>query len=178
MILRKSPYKGISDSKYSALPVSHRALFQARSHVGEREIGGNNRGPFVSAILKWIGVPIGSPWCATFVSKCLVDAGFPKKELPKGAAAVQNWVKLARKHGAIKGIGSRGDLIYRLQPNGKGHIGFITSTGAQWYTTIEGNTDAGDGSRDGDGVYDRRRPVIGVWKAIDIQKIADELGIP
>lgn len=175
--MRKSPVSYLTDEQYSALSTPERALHQARSHVGEMETGGNNRGPFFDRLLAWLGLAPGNPYCATFVSKCLVDAGYPKSALPSGPAAVRNWVKEAKKLGCVSEIGQRGDLIFRLQANGKGHIGFITGIGAKWYSTIEGNTDSG-GSRDGDGVYARRRPVSPPWKAINMRKFLARKGIP
>lgn len=168
-MLRKSPVKYLSDEEYTKLPANIRALHQARSHVGERESGGNNKGPFVERILARLGLAPGTAWCATFVTTCLIDAGVPSKYLPKGPAAVYNWYKDAERLGCLLEKGDRGDLVFRIQPNKKGHIGFIAERRSFLARTIEGNTGP-DGGRDGDGVYEKHRAFGDTWKAIDLPK--------
>jgi len=166
----KSPVRYLSDAEYSALPLQERALHQANSHVGEHEVGGNNRGPFVQRILARLGLGPGNPWCATFVTTCLLDAGFPKSALPKGPAAVYNWYQDAKRLGCIVSHGVRGDLFFWTDRTHHGHIGFITGStpDGSRYKTIEGNSNTGDG-RDGDGVNNKTRPMNPPIYAIDMQ---------
>lgn len=167
--MRKSPVSYLTDEEYSALPAHMRALHCARSKVGQREVGGNNRGPFVERILARLGLAPGNAWCATFVTTSLLDAGVPSQHLPKGPAAVWNWYKDAEKYGCVKKYGDRGDLIFFVNPSRKGHIGFVVERRNIVARTIEGNTGP-DGGRDGDGVYEKKRLFQGKWQAIDLPK--------
>ncbi len=172
----KSPVSYLSDYEYTKLPLQERALHQAHSHVGEREVGGNNRGPFVQRILARLGLGPGNPWCATFVTTCLLDAGFPKDKLPKGPAAVYNWYTDAKKLGCIVEKGHRGDLFFWVQKDHRGHIGFISAVAGARYSTIEGNSNTGDG-RDGDGVNNKTRQAAPPIFAIDMQAYLKAKGI-
>ncbi len=167
--MRKSPVAYLTDEEYTNLPAHMRALHVARSKVGQRESGGNNRGPFVERLLARLGLAPGNAWCAAFVTTCLLDAGVPSKYLPKGPAAVWNWYKDAKALGCLTDYGNRGSLIYRVQSNRKGHIGFVADRRSVVARTIEGNTGP-DGGRDGDGVYEKKRIFGNTWKSIDLAK--------
>src|SRR3990167_8935236 len=106
----QSPVSWLTDDEYALAPPPTRALAWADSYVGQKEIG-HNRGPFVTMILKGVGLGPGYPWCASLVSWCIRQAGSnagPKK----GRAAVRNWLAWARQEGRIveKGHARRGDL--------------------------------------------------------------------
>lgn len=161
-----SPVKWMTDAEFMAAPIREKALAVADSLVGQREIG-DNRGPFVQRLLAKVGLGPGFPWCAAFISNCLVEAGF-KGGPSKGRAAVRNWAKWAVDTAQITKEPERGDLFFWLNPNGTGHIGFFLGflpNSKTAFRTIEGNTNAG-GSREGDGVYKRTRQIDGKTKFI------------
>lgn len=129
-----------------------------------KEEGGNNRGKRVEMYLKGVGLGPGNPWCAAFVSYCLLDAGYPFGPTT-GRAAVRNWKAWADKHGKSlynAMLANRGDLGGWLNPNKTGHIFFIAEVkktlGIWWVRTIEGNSNE-DGSREGDRVVRKWRRV-------------------
>jgi hypothetical protein len=131
--------------------------------VGIRERG-KNRGFWVERILQSIGLGPGYAWCAAFVSYCADLAEFstgPKR----GRAAVRSWAEWAKEENRLGFSPQRGDLVYKLNANGTGHIGVIIGAVNGRARTIEGNTDGG-GSREGDGAYRRERMIGGTWKVI------------
>jgi hypothetical protein len=146
-------WKG-TESQFRELPLPERALWWARQELmrGVREVGTSNSGPDVEKYLKVVGLGPGHPWCAAFVSWCLRQAGL--LELPKGAAAVRNW-QAWRGVAPVK-LPRRGDLMFWLNPDLTGHIGFVAGVGPGWVRTIEGNTNAA-GSREGTHVQEKRR---------------------
>lgn len=149
-----------------------------RSQVGVKEQGGANRGEQVEQYLASVGLGPGYAWCAAFVSWCLQQVDV---EHPKSA-----WVpSYARKQRLIY---QRGKFIYRMPQTGDvfliwysrlnrpAHIGFVDqwhSAGharpgrhSAWVITVEGNTNE-DGSREGDGVYRKRRLQRQIWAVAD-----------
>lgn len=125
---------------------------------------GENRGAQVDTWNRFAGNPVGSSYCAAFVSWCLHSghATFPQKKTgwAKGfifpgrsisAAAV------ARKSSQVK----PGDIVIWTRPGGGGHIGFVVSWDGTTGETIEANTSNGlSGSQyNGGGVYRRVRRI-------------------
>ena len=146
----------------------------ARSQVGTKEIGGNNRGPQIVEYQKATWLEPGAwPWCAAFVCWCIrewlknpsvngtLSLSDPEAWRPKTAGAwdMANW---ARKHGRpIFGETAEvraGDLILF----DFSHIGLVVEAapvGVDRIVTVEGNTN-GAGDRDstaGDGVWEKER---------------------
>lgn len=121
----------------------------AELNAGAREIGGNNKGPFVRKYLEPAGVPEGSSWCASFVSWCFLEAAGGRKErMPftycPGARAILaqfkdlGWAKEPRSDW----LPEPGDLVFwwRVQLRGwQGHIGFVHQVRDGVLYTIEGN---------------------------------------
>lgn len=145
----------------------------AESKIGVRESGGPNKGqalaPFFEA--DWYD-PNGSapgddgyPWCAAFVCWCVQVAvagrliTFERPRTP-GAWALEGW-SLAQDSSTwtLKNPGrdiKRGDIVvFNIS-----HVGIAISSADSggWVYTVEGNTN-GEGSREGDGVYRRRRHI-------------------
>ena len=153
----KSPVTWLTDKEYADAPLKERAVAQADSYVGSEEQG-HNAGPFVTMLLKAIGLGPGYAWCGAFVSWCLVRAGFlggPKF----GRGRVKNWVDWAHQNGRLYYSGpKRGDLFAWVNDDLTGHIGFVLSIPDfdGRFRTIEGNTNSA-GSRDGDCVMKRSR---------------------
>ena len=150
------------------------SLDVAAKYLGKQETTGNNCGPLIDTWCKKLNCPTGIFWCGIFVSNVLMEAynladkSSLRKSLgyesPFYADAADDWYKQAGKIGKCQNDPQAGDLFVILDQNGKAeHIGFCASSivsvdGTFGVHTIEGNTNSG-GSRNGDGVYRRFRPV-------------------
>lgn len=145
-------------------PLAEKALFWANSQVGARETT-RNSGPMVDEYLKAVGLEPGRPWCAAFVAWCFVNAA---RELnvanpcpvTAGALRLFDISPVMVRMGAFNTNPQPGDVFVIDHGHGLGHVGFVRDTdvlddGETLYTT-EGNTDP-NGSREGDGVYQRTR---------------------
>lgn len=118
----------------------------------------------------------GGPWCAAFVSWCLIRAGVPSADLPSNpnySWAYREWAKgKGSKYVSFAGDNTYqpGDIIIRHRGgvnSGMGHIGII-SVGCndkynESHSTIEGNTGSPRG------VYERSKkyywPCVLRWKS-------------
>lgn len=135
----------------SSLPL--RPSVAASRWVGYREQG-YNRGRWIDSFNIHAGVPLGSPYCASFVYWILdslrweprLRTGYSRSYVRYGIP-----ISLARERGA------EGLLIWRRR--GGGHIGFVVrNSGAFRWETVEANTSPGRGSQwNGDGIYRRIR---------------------
>lgn len=145
------------------------ALDFARRVVQSRltEVDGPNRAPLIDAMNRDVGVPPGSPWCASFVSFCFRQAG--EREFPFSASsqAIRRWFEgqdwfsndpqeLREWRGALFG--------WTLPGGAHGHIGFVAEPIVEnrrvvAITTLEGNTSSRTRGRNGDGAYSLRRTV-------------------
>ena len=126
------------------------------SQLGVREATGNNDGKQVEAYLKVVKASKGNPWCAAFVAWCFEQCGV------KHAASAwsPNWfpkAKVVWKQG--KGSEPKAGNVFGIWFNNRGriaHVGFIHEWHGKYAITVEGNTNEA-GSREGDGVYRKRR---------------------
>lgn len=131
----------------------------ARSTLGIREKTGKNDGEEVDQILKSVGLE-GSkaPWCAAFVVWVGDSAlGRDSNPYPRSAWSpdfVRN-PQWNRGDGRVP-LPASTFGIYFSSLKRVGHTGLIEKVSGDFAITIEGNTNDG-GSRDGDGVYRRRR---------------------
>lgn len=135
------------------------------SQVGVREATGNNDGDAVGMYLQSTGLGEGYAWCAAFVNwvyvQCVVQT-------PLSPAWSPSWFLSKRVIYAngkeIKTPGP-GDVfgIYFASKGRIAHVGFIDDWGKDIVMTVEGNTNDA-GSRDGDGVYRKRRLKRQVYK--------------
>lgn len=113
-------------------------LIAAEVGVHEQPLG-SNKGPRVDwyrkATTLWPSAQYGWPWCAAFVVRMALEAGYP---IPRKmqTASVAVFIEEARKLGLTrKGPARAGDPLELLGPGV--HIGFkVEGSGA----TIEGNT--------------------------------------
>lgn len=136
--------------------IEHVAVIYS-SQVGIREKTNNNDGREVEMYLASAGLTKGQPWCAAFVTwtyknagvKALVS-GYSPAWFPAGKVIWKNQ----------KGQQPNRADVFGLWFANKGriaHVGFIDKWDEGNYAvTVEGNTNEG-GSRDGDGVYRKRR---------------------
>jgi len=141
----------------------------AAAEVGVKEVP-RNRGPRVEEYLRSAGVPPGEPWCMAFVFWCFQRAAI--EGYPRSGYCPDVW-EWARRNGVLvdgrqgkprSGAPARGDVMLLMDAEGRMgafHTGIVErANGDGTVTTIEGNTGP-DGGADGDGVYQKRRPI---WK--------------
>lgn len=164
------------------------ALGLAVTQLGVRE-SGRNRGREVDAYLRSVGIDpeTGSfPWCAAFVHWCFDAAAatldrqcpVPKtagvlKALAMAKAGKVTRTELATVRPRVLGpddLPDRGHVYYYPTGGGRGHCGIVESVTVDdagiHVETCEGNTDA-SGTREGDGVYRRRRLVLPTWRFVE-----------
>lgn len=119
-----------------------------------------NRGPMVDKYLHSVGINVPAPWCAAFVSYNLQQLKIPNP----GTAWSPDYARekdaiFLRKKFAWSPL--PGDVVTYYYPNLRrvGHVGFFCRKDLSGYIiTIEGNTN-GAGSREGDGVYKKKREI-------------------
>lgn len=161
MIPRPSYVTTMTDEQWRLAPIPERALHVARGLDDVREAG-RNAGTWVGRFLRSVGLDTGYAWCAAFVYFCLITAGADPKKLPprRKAAGVIGWVRWAQASGRLRNLPVRGCTFFWLD-GANGHTGFVLYSYPKlgMFTSIEGNTNA-MGSRDGDGVYDKKRRVL------------------
>lgn len=151
------------------------------SQLGVREATNRNDGPQVGAYLRYVGLKTGNPWCAAFASWCLGQAGIanprsgycPDFFTPRRVIWVRKSLKLKADNFKLKGtdaqavasIPSTGDVfgLYFPEKGRIAHVGFIDEWGDKYAVTVEGNTNEA-GSREGDGVYRKRRLISSICK--------------
>lgn len=119
------------------------SIARAEMRAGAREIGGNNRGPFVAKYLEPSGLKPPQPWCAAFVSWCLMRAakavGARRPPYFLSAREMFNWAKAA---GLLEKQPSPGGLVFFARGgvmSWKGHCGVVAATLKSGFQTIEGN---------------------------------------
>lgn len=129
----------------------------AAADVGVREATGRNDGPAVDRYLAHVGLGKGYAWCAAFVSYHLDGCGVknPRSAWSPAFATASDRVWTPRKASRSP---LPGDVfsIYYASLKRVGHVGLVVSVDGRYINTVEGNT-SGPGSREGDGVYARRR---------------------
>lgn len=142
----------------------------ATGDLGVREATGKNDGPRVEAMLRHTGLGKGYAWCGSALYTWHVEAGLV---MPGGGRAYawsptwhpahrQVWTNARGRNSRFQGAGERdpgpGDVFGLHYANlGRiGHVGVVFSDAGNYWVTIEGNTNDA-GSREGDGVYSKRR---------------------
>lgn len=145
-----------------------RALDHAVSYLGTTEDPKRpNRGHLIDIWNKAAGVPVGSPWCMSFLRACFKKAGVALG----GSASVgffEEWAILSGDPVVRRPF--KGDVVcYRWDADDwPDHVGIVEKVlalrwrgraFAGWIQTVEGNTSPGvRGSQaNGGGVYRRRR---------------------
>lgn len=129
------------------------ALIKIASHeIGVREEMGHNDGKMVAAYLKSVGLKVGAPWCAAFVSWVYQQAGYPQPRTGWSPSLFNQRVH-QQKAAAGQVFGIWFPELQRIA-----HVGFIAEVQGNWIISVEGNSNT-NGSREGDGVYRKRRPL-------------------
>ena len=143
-----------------------RLVHTAKTQIGVREDTGRNDGRVVDSYLASTGLA-GSraPWCAAFIV-WVGDTAFgaslfnpyPRSAWSPVFVAKPTWDRQRR------GVPLKPADVFGIWFNSMGrvaHVGLVERNEGDWLVTIEGNTNGG-GSRDGDGVYRRRRMAVNV----------------
>ena len=129
------------------------------SQIGVREHGGKNAGYSVEKYLKSTKLNKGYAWCAAFVNWSLRHCGIKTIN----SAWSPSWFPANR----ITKNPKQGDVfgIYFKSKRRIAHVGFIYKwlPNSKYCITVEGNTNEA-GSRDGDGVYKKRRLKTQIYK--------------
>ena len=127
------------------------------SELNIREVRSNSS-PEIDAFLNSVGIKVPAPWCVAFVSFNLSAFNVPN---PRSAwspdyAKPKDIIWTPKKPTTAPLAGDVFTLYYSSLHR-VGHGGFYIRTDKSgYYLTIEGNTN-GIGSRDGDGVYIKKR---------------------
>ena len=147
-------------AKPAAATVRARLVKLAENEIGVREQNGNNSGPRVEEYLRTVGLKKGLPWCAAFVSYIYAKGGFPK---PRSGWSPDLLPAIRRARSALPGnvLG-----IYFKEYQRIAHVGLITKQEGDWVTSVEGNTNI-TGSREGDGVYLKKRHIKTIYRIAD-----------
>lgn len=138
-----------------SLPIGERAVNVARSKIGQREIGGQNKGPIVEWATQGLPVYQDTPrWCAYFVSQCYRLAAADEEEeravmrFAHGRVSVlwtrlaaqdvgQPWTWLTPSSDARPTPEPKaGDLVFF---GGLHHVRLVESFGGGWLHMIGGN---------------------------------------
>lgn len=137
-----------------------RLLTIARQEIGVREQSGHNDGKRVESYLAVVGAVKGQPWCAAFISWVFEQGGFSKPKTAWSPSLFNNRVNTA----VIK----QGNILGIWFPNLKriAHVGLVERQQGSWIISIEGNTNM-TGSREGDGVYRKRRLAKSIYAYAD-----------
>lgn len=149
------PVKGDSVDKRDCLKNTY------TSYIGVREATGNNDGIEVEKFLKSTGLGKGYAWCAAFVNWCFIQCGIKTVKSPAWSPSwFPNDKVIYKRNNTIKRQPQSGDVfgIWFSSKKRVAHVGFIDDwqNGSDYAITVEGNTNTA-GSRDGDGVYKKRR---------------------
>jgi hypothetical protein len=136
-------------------------MTEAVKLIGLRETHGSNRSPKIDEMNRLTGVPLGSPWCASFNAYIYDKAQVPPP-WPKSAWS-PDWVRSptwTRASGGKTPLPGDAFGIWFANRNRVAHTGLIEKWGES-VVTIEGNTgptgSVGEADRNGDGSYRKRR---------------------
>jgi len=140
------------------VPKTLQDFYLSQLHV--RELTGNNDGKDVEKYLKSVGFGKGYAWCAAFVHWCLEQAKI-KNTVTAWSPTAENRKHLVFQSRKFLEEPQPGDVVtfYYTNLGRIGHTGFYNKRISDvTYESVEGNTDGGKGSREGNGVYKKFRP--------------------
>lgn len=128
------------------------------SQIGIREATGRNDGEQVEAYLKSVGRHKGDAWCAAFVHWTLEQCDMPRVKSGWSPSWFPSSKVIYQRQSQHNQTPESGDVfgIWFQKLKRIAHVGFIDQWQNDWVTTVEGNTNEA-GSREGDGVYKKRR---------------------
>jgi hypothetical protein len=124
---------------------------------------GSNRSAEIDAMNEAVGVPKGSFWCASWVSRVWREEG---ADVPgvKGSASCDAWMEWGKKRGTFSDKPSHGAaVLYGPNQNDATHIGIVVMLESDaMLCSVEGNT-----SMDG---FDRNGWVVAV-KKVNLKRV-------
>lgn len=140
-------------------------IYDSQLHV--REKTGNNDGVEVERYLKYTKLGKGYAWCASFVcwtlgQACIINpvSAWSPSLLPNSKLIYQKGSKTYNSTPQTADVFG----IYYTNLKRIGHVGFVDQWEEGSYVlTVEGNTNSA-GSREGDGVYRKRRLKSQIYK--------------
>ncbi|MBK3516717.1 CHAP domain-containing protein [Carboxylicivirga marina] len=136
----------------------HELLKNLTEQLDVREVTANSS-PMIDTYLQSVGFDYPVPWCAAFVSWNLnqLDVDNPNSAWSPSFARDKDVIWRNKTRG-IQPKCSDVVTFYYARLKRVGHVGFfIKESKSGYFITIEGNTNGG-GSREGDGVYMKKRP--------------------
>jgi hypothetical protein len=146
--------------------VTEKVVFAYTSQIGVHEATGHNDGVQVEEYLRVAGFKKGAAWCASFVSWSFKQAN--------AKAIISAWAPswfpvdhvIYEKGKPVRAVPRQADVfgIYFPDKGRIAHVGFIDNwPPGDYLLTVEGNTNNA-GSREGDGVYRKRRLKSNIYK--------------
>lgn len=137
------------------------------AEIGVRELTGHNDGVRVIQYLQSAHLSKGNPWCAAFVCWTYKQSNVNTIISGYSPAWFPNSNTIYTRGSAINRIPDRADVfgIYFKNKGRIAHVGFIDKwpPNNSYCVTVEGNTNEA-GSREGDGVYKKRRLKNQIYK--------------
>jgi len=146
-------------------PVREKVKHKYESQIGVREKTGHNDGKMVETYLRYARLDKGNPWCASFVCWTFGQVGVAN---PRSGYCPDlfraNKVIYQRNVHKPPVTPRPGDVwgIYFPEKGRVAHVGFVDNWGDKYVVTVEGNTNEA-GSREGDGVYRKRRLIKSIY---------------
>lgn len=158
----------INGNSYGQSAVSACVQKTYTAEIGIREATGHNDGTRVEQYLKAAKSQKGNAWCAAFVYWTFEQCQYISISAP---AWSPSWfpsqrVIYSRTNTTVNSNQPQPGDVFGLYFESKkriAHVGFIDIWGTDWVITVEGNTNEA-GSREGDGVYKKRRPKRTIYK--------------
>lgn len=140
----------------------------ASKDLGIHEVGGNNRGPEVEAILAHAGMPAGSNWCSAWVMRVLDRCNINHTVNAWSPTSTPTAKCVYQRDKGQKFKSQPGDVFSLYYSNLKriGHTGFIEKEDGDFVITMEANTNDG-GTRDsnkGDSIMRKRRSKKSIYR--------------
>jgi Putative peptidoglycan binding domain/CHAP domain len=162
-------WKRLREGRVTVVPVAAdprniglMAMEIAKSQLYVRELTGKNDGTEVEGYLRAVHLSKGHPWCQAFVYWCFEQAAqrLERNNPVSCTGGVLDCLTRERKEGTtiIYDDPQPGDQGIMDFGHGHGHTFLVTERHLNRVFSIEGNTN-NDGSRDGDGVYERNRTI-------------------
>lgn len=173
-ILNFSTFQSLYNPSANAAPtaVSEQLAAIYTAELGVREATGKNDGYRVEEYLRYVGLKRGDPWCAAFICWVLGQAdianprsGYSPTLFPSSKVIWKNGPKSINSGVSKPDVSPRkGDVfgIFFPEKNRIAHVGFIDHWDNKYLITVEGNTNE-SGSREGDGVYRKRRLISSIF---------------
>lgn len=129
----------------------------AQAETGVRELNLANRGKRVEQYLAYVGLQAGNPWCAAYLSWIYGQAGYAKPR--------SGWSPDLLPSSRLVADPKPADILGIYFPELKriAHVGMVIRMEGDWALVSEGNTND-NGSREGDGVYIKRRHIRTIAK--------------